>query len=311
MFVAGLLSFGGCYTQLATTHEDDINGARGEQYSADDTTHESNPDSDSYERGFEEGYQRSPKWRVGLSYYYPAWYSHWSYDPWYDGYNSYYGWTCGTPYIAYYPHVYYPWYGYSSYYYGSSGYAWRSHYFPSNSSRGNIYATRNSGSRRTSGTERRDGGIYRGTTGSGYSLPTAVTSSGSRTSSTVRSGSDVSSRRRSVDVSRGSSNSSRESGGWIYRAPATSSGSSRGSSSPGVNSGGRISSGRGSSSSGSSGGSRNSGGSRSRYDGGSTSSTSAPPSYSPPPAPSYSPPPASSSGGSSGGENRNSGGRRR
>ena len=307
--VAGFLSLTGCYTQLATVHEDDDRYSS-EQYASDDSTRATQAPADEYDRGFEDGYQRSARWRVGFAYYYPTWSSYWAYDPWYYDAYPYWGGWCGTAYLTYYPHIAYPWYYYSSFHsYYYPNYAYRYGYYPRYSGGGNIYATRNSGSRRAGTNDRRDGGISRGTSsggGAGYSLPSAGISGGSRAGTITRNGNDGGSRSSTSSVSRGSGTTSRD-GGWIYRVPSSRGGNAGAPSSGGISTG-RSSGGRSGSSSG---GSRNSGGSRSRSDEGYSGRSAPAPSYTPPPARSSSPPPSSSGGGNSGGENRSSGGRRR
>src|ERR1041385_277777 len=136
-----VLAFSGCYTQLGSTKDEQINGR--EEYGSSNSTENAedtsyvNQQSDYYDNY--NTYGSNPRYRVGFSYYYPS--SYWpSYafsaayaDPWfYDNYWAYDPWWCGTPYVTYPMNGYSPYgYGYygsnyylpSAYYHYGSGYA--------------------------------------------------------------------------------------------------------------------------------------------------------------------------------------------
>ena len=130
----------GCYTQLASTHEDENteNDDRGSQYQDRDDNYSEN--NDQYDRDYD-----NEDWHhhtnLGFMYYYPSNSTYWpsSYfsaayaDPWYFGlsygYSSYYPNYYSSSHYPYYPSCY-PYY--SSYYpsyYGSYPYPY-SYYHP-------------------------------------------------------------------------------------------------------------------------------------------------------------------------------------
>lgn len=289
----------GCYTQLATTDEEQPAASA---YRSDDQ--DSNVVEPRYDRyGYYDDWRYRSRVRVGFRFYYPSWYVH--YDPWFYGFTYYdcfdpwfYDpWICGTP-------VYYP-YPYPYYYYGfrsSFFYPYYPYYPVVIVSSGKVGSgrSRDFGYRRSDAT--RDGFGGRSAVGTTSPTPPAAGISGSRSGGSSRwEPSGERSRSGSTAAPSPSRNSSPESVGR--------SGSRSGSS--GKESGSR--------SSGTSGGRRSEGSRRSNssevrgWTPPASGSSSPAPSYSPPSAPSapsYSPAPSSSSApsGRSGGEGSRSSG---
>ena len=173
LFAAAIISFSGCYTQMATIEEEERPAYR----NYDDST-----SSTEYDGEYRD-YQRS---YVGFYYYYPAWRS-WYVDPWYcsvvvwDPWWSPWWWTPAVIYPSPYwwHHGYYGFHHYAYYDYGY--YGWTYNYSYGASTR--WYNTRNSGVRRTGGREDRSYGINRASGGgAGYAPSTSgrtASSSGS------------------------------------------------------------------------------------------------------------------------------------
>jgi hypothetical protein len=304
----------GCYTELATTRDDD----QGTYTSKPERARVSEPqdttatNQDSYYDDYDQWHGHN---RVGFGYYYPSnWYWDFAFgDPYYYG-SPYYGGMYGYPsYYGYWNrwNPYYSGYGYG---YGYTPYGYYSGYpyvVYAGGGGGRNSQTRDSGYRRTGGTSRTGGyvGAYGGSTGSSLNLPPS-----SRRSGGQGSGSVAPANRRSESPSGRASRS--------YSSPSGSSG--RSSAAPSRSAAPSV---RSYPSSGGSrspeGGTRTSGSSRSRgyseapasgyyrTEASSQRGSSAPsssPRYSP--APSYSPPassapasssPAPSSGGGDGG----------
>jgi hypothetical protein len=322
----------GCYTQLATTRDEDEGSYTGRNERAQASV-QADSNAGNLESYYDEYDQQHGHYRVGFGYYYPSsWYWDLSFaDPYYYGW-PYYGGMYGDPFMnsywgRYNPYSYgYGGYGYYPYGYYPYGYYSGYPYVVYGSSASRQSQTRESGYRRTgySGVGGYSGVSGR-TTGGTLTVPPASRRSGVQGSSAV-----------APTTRRSESPSTRST-----RANSTPSGSRRGSAPAGgtvapsgrsVPSGGSVApSGRSAPSSGGSrspeGGSRNSGSSRSRgYSdapasgyyradpgtqrngvGSSVPRSASTPSYSPAPA---STPATSSSAPSSGGGNggsRNSG----
>ncbi len=302
----------GCYTQLATTEEEDQGSyaAKPERTRLSDQQDTTATDQVPYYDEYDQFHSR-----VGFGYYYPS-SLYWDFrfgDPYYYGW-PYYGWM--SPYSGYYGY----WNGWNPYYYGYFPYGYFSGYpyvvysgnFGYSLPAGRTSQTRDAGYRRTGGSTRVGGyvGSYGGLTGSSRSSLTVPPAS--RRSGSQGGGTTAPATRRSESPSGRASRtygSPSNSGGRSSAAPSR-------SSAPSVRS---APSGGGSRSPES--GTRSSGSSRSRgYSdapasgyyrsdvGSQRGSTSSAPRYSP--SPSYSPAPSSapassspapSSGGGNGG----------
>lgn len=168
----------GCYTQLATVHEEEE-----PQVAAEDSTRSGN-DYDSYHRWRD-------SYHVGFDFYYPAWSAYWFYDPWWYSPAYYDPWWCGSP-VAYwrYPYPYYGYYPRFAYFAYPHYYYSYPYYYPGFVARA-TYATRNSGVRRSGSGDRSGYWSGRGTAagGVGYS---GTTYGGVRTAGMSRPGSSAS-----------------------------------------------------------------------------------------------------------------------
>jgi hypothetical protein len=145
--------FQGCYTQLATTKDEESSYQQEESSYQEEEQPATNQ---SYDNNYYNDYD---DWRsrsyIGFSYYYPSWRTSWGWD--------------GCIYPAYwdpwYSPSFYPYYGYSPYYsswysYPTYGYYLTPYGYNHNTRQ---YATRNFGYQR-SGNARRDYGVVRSTT---------------------------------------------------------------------------------------------------------------------------------------------------
>ena len=143
--------FQGCYTQLATTQDQELS------YQQEDTSYqqEEQPAHDqSYDSNFYNDYDNwHSRSYIGFSYYYPSWRTSWGWDgciypsywdPWYSP--------------SYYPA--YGYYGYNPYWYSYPAYGYYSNHHGYNRHQ---YATRNSGYQR-GGNLHRNGGTVRSST---------------------------------------------------------------------------------------------------------------------------------------------------
>jgi hypothetical protein len=147
--------FQGCYTQLATMHDEELS------YQQEDTSYqqEEQPASNqSYDNNYYDDYDYwHSRSYIGFSYYYPSWRTSWGWDGCiYPAYWDSWWSPMAYPYYGYSPY-YSSWYSYPAYGYYSTPYG-----YTYNTRQ---YATRNSGYQR-GGNARRDGVVRSSTSGS-------------------------------------------------------------------------------------------------------------------------------------------------
>jgi len=198
--LGSLFLLSGCYTQLGTTREADL-----EEYSAVESDTTGDDYEQSYTDNYYDGNDGMPGSRYGFDYYYPKFgFGFSTYDPWYyrhSGWYYYDPFLCGT----YYPSIYagwYPhWYPHGVYYY--PGYGHKPFAYGARRGRG---TTRNIGSTRGNGVVRGgssdEGGHRTGSSGA-VELPTGYkSSSGSHPNPPAASTPRVSTGRKSSDGTR-------------------------------------------------------------------------------------------------------------
>lgn len=214
----------GCYTQLATTQEEDQGSyaAKPERTRLGEPQDTTVTDQEPYYDDYDQFHSR-----VGFGYYYPS-SLYWDVqfgDPYYYGWSSY-GWM--SPYSNYYGYGNrWSYYGYGYYPYGYySGYPYvvYSGNFGYSNPGGRSNQTRDAGYRRTGGSNRVGGysGAVGTTTGSSLSVPPASRRSGSQGGSNVAPAARRSQPSSSGRASRSYSSPSNSTGGRGAAAPSRS-----------------------------------------------------------------------------------------